>query len=212
MKNEKQIFFRVRIEKARIKKISCTMRRMMYVIALGNPGPQYDGTRHNIGFALADMLITYTNLDALRVSARYHGRLTEGVWDGSALTVLCPDTFMNKSGLAAAALVPRDRRSEAVVVHDDVALPLGKVRVSKSSGAGGHNGVQSIIDSFGSNDFVRIRLGVGVPPPEIPLERYVLARFTADEQSMVQELIQKGLLALRSVLVDGVEVAMRTYN
>jgi len=185
---------------------------MKHIIALGNPGTQYAHTRHNIGFAVADALVRAAGFDAPRASARYHGLLTEGVWEGESLTVLLPTTYMNKSGVAVAALVPKDKRSELIVLHDEVSLPLGKVRISVGSGAAGHNGDSSIIDTLGTNDFIRVRLGVGAPPPQVPLERYVLERFGSEEEVAVLALILAGVEATRLILVKGVVEAMNTVN
>jgi peptidyl-tRNA hydrolase, PTH1 family len=185
---------------------------MYYILALGNPGAQYDGTRHNLGVVVTDALVRDAALLAPRTSARYHGRVTEGQLENELVTVLYPTTYMNKSGEAAAALVPKDKTSQLIVLHDEVALPLGKIRISKGSGAAGHNGVASIISALGTTDFIRVRLGIGAPPPPLPLERFVLSRFTDEEKPLVTTMITQGVEAVQLILKKGVVAAMTEIN
>lgn len=185
---------------------------MYYIIALGNPGRQYVGTRHNLGFAVADALAAQLGLEAPRASSRYHGLLTEGVIADETVTVLWPDTYMNNSGDAAAALVPRDKVTRLIAVYDEVALPLGKIRISVGGTAGGHNGVKSLIERLGTPDFIRVRLGVGGAPAGVPLERHVLSRFAPEEAATVQKLTTEAVAALEQIVRDGVEVAMNAVN
>jgi PTH1 family peptidyl-tRNA hydrolase len=185
---------------------------MFYIIALGNPGAEYDGTRHNLGMAVADAFIQTAELATPRPSTRYHGRVTDGELENERVTVLYPTTYMNKSGEAAAALVPKDKTSQLIVLHDEVALPFGKIRISKDSGAAGHNGVASIISALGTTDFMRVRLGIGAPVPPLPLERFVLMRFTEAEKSLVTPMISRGVEAVQLILKAGVEAAMTEIN
>lgn len=185
---------------------------MYYILALGNPGTQYDGTRHNLGVMVTDALVRTAILDMPRISTRYHGRVTEGQIENELVTVLYPTTYMNKSGEAAAALVPKDKIGQLIVLHDEIALPLGKIRISKGSGAAGHNGVSSIIDALHTTDFIRVRLGVGAPPPPLPLERFVLTRFTDEEMPVVGMMITQGVAAVQCILKKGVEAAMTEIN
>jgi peptidyl-tRNA hydrolase, PTH1 family len=185
---------------------------MHYIVALGNPGTQYVGTRHNFGFAVADALVMASDLPAPRASSRYHGQLTEGVIDGETVTLLWPLTYMNNSGEAAAALVPKDKVSRLIAVYDEAALPLGKIRISIGGTAGGHNGVRSLIEHLGTPEFIRVRLGVGGAPAEMPLERYVLSRFAPEEAPMVEKLTADAVAAIRYIIRDGVDTAMNTVN
>ncbi len=185
---------------------------MYYIIALGNPGRQYEGTRHNIGFAVADAFAHAYELDAPRSSSRYHGRLTEGVLVDTGVTVLWPETYMNNSGEAAVALVPRDQTHHLIVVYDDVALPLGKIRISVGGGAGGHNGVKSLIERLHTPEFVRVRLGVGDAPAGVSLERHVLGRFAPEEVPVVEKLINDAVAALEQIVRNGVDAAMNGVN
>jgi PTH1 family peptidyl-tRNA hydrolase len=185
---------------------------MYYIIALGNPGRQYDGTRHNLGFAVADAFVHTCGLELPRSSSRYHGRLTEGVVHGESVTILWPETYMNNSGDAAAALVPKDKVARLIAVYDEAALPLGKIRISVGGTAGGHNGVKSLIERLGTPEFVRVRLGVGGASAGMPLERHVLGRFTPEEISAVEKLMNDAVSALEQIIRDGVEASMNAVN
>lgn len=188
------------------------VRDMYYIVGLGNPGAQYEDTRHNCGFALVRELAATASLPPLRTSARYQSLLTEGIWQETTVTVVLPTTFMNKSGEAVAALVPKDKVEKMIVVYDDAALPLGKVRISLGGSAGGHNGVRSIIESLGNDAFIRVRLGVGAPAAGISLERHVLGRFAPEEKKEVEALITQGVEAARLIVEKGVAVAMNKMN
>lgn len=185
---------------------------MQYIIALGNPGPQYPRTRHNVGWRAADFLIAKAALDHPRVALRGKGLVTEGVVAGSPVTVLYPTTYMNTSGGVVTQVVMKDALRQMIVLHDEVALPFGTVRVSVGSGAAGHNGVQSIIDTCGTKDFIRIRIGVGAPPPDSTLERFVLEPFTPAEELRLPAVLERVVGALEVIVREGVGVAMNTYN
>ncbi len=133
---------------------------MHYIVGLGNPGEKYKNTRHNIGWTVLDYFIENEGLPGLVDSAKYAGSMSTGVVNGQEVTILYPNTFMNKSGSAVRKLVPKEEAEKLVVVYDDVDLPVGDIKVSVGRGAGGHNGVASIIESLGSKDFVRVRVGI----------------------------------------------------
>jgi len=185
---------------------------MYYLIALGNPGTQYDGTRHNVGFAVADALVKKVGLELPRESSRYHGRLTEGVIDGERLSLLWPHTYMNNSGEAAVAFVPKDKINKLIAIYDEAALPLGKIRISVGGTAGGHNGVKSLIERLGTPEFIRVRVGISAGDPGQPLERHVLGRFTIEEATAVDKAIADAVAALRHIIREGVDAAMNMVN
>lgn len=185
---------------------------MRYIIALGNPGAQYERTRHNVAWRVADAIVADGPLTEPRDSSRYAGAVSGGAWRGIPVAVLYPTTFMNQSGRAAAALVPTDKRAEMVVIHDEIALPLGKIRISVGSSAAGHNGVRSVIEAAGTTSFIRVRLGVGAPPVGIPLDRYVLLPFLPEEEPLVKSMVVEAMRAVLCVITEGVEVAMNTFN
>ena len=170
------------------------------VVGLGNPGRSYERTRHNIGFLVADEL-----------AGRHGGswrskKKAEAAPIGFGLknvTLLKPTTYMNNSGSALAGYKPE----QLVVVHDDLDLPVGDVRVKVGGGAGGHNGLRSIIQHLG-NDFVRVRIGIGRPPPGMTVTDYVLGRM----DSAVKEAVPRAADAVEAVIEPGAEAAMNRFN
>ena len=195
---------------------------MFYIVALGNPGDEYVTTRHNVGWQALDFCIEKFSLPTLFESKAYAGRISVGVVAGQEITVLYPDTFMNNSGSAVAKLVPKNDIEKLVVVHDDIDVPFGEIKIGQGRGAGGNNGVQSIIDKMGSKEFVRIRVGIAPksfwtgetkrPAGGGPLERFVLKPFTASEQKNLLPVFEKVKSALEMIMSEGVEKAMNRYN
>lgn len=194
---------------------------MFYLVGLGNPGDQYQNTRHNVGWQFVESLIEQAGLPGLVNSSKYAGRVSEGVLAGEEVTCLLPDTYMNKSGSAVAKLVPKDKIANLVVVYDDVALPVGEVKISAGKGSGGHNGVQSIIDVMGSKDFVRVRVGIAgtsfwtgktVRPSGPKMSRHVLGRFTRREQEAVAKSLEKSAEIMKTIVTEGEAVAMNRFN
>ena len=185
---------------------------MTIVVGLGNPGRRYQGTRHNIGFAVADEV-------ARRQQAEFeHGRssaLTARRGRGpDSLLVVKPLTMMNLSGEAVAGLAGfyKVEPAAVLVVADDVNLPLGRLRLRARGTAGGHNGFRSIIGCLGTGEFPRLRVGVGRGDPCRDLADHVLARFDDDEREEVERAIARAADAVETVLAEGIEVAMNRYN
>ena len=194
---------------------------MNYIVALGNPGEEYIGTRHNIGWAMADDLVVEFGLTAPISSSKYQGLYSYGSIGKEEVNILYPTTFMNNSGAAVKKLVPVSELSQLIVLHDDVDLPLGEIKISTSRGAGGHNGVKSIIAELGSNEFLRIRIGVAQKsfftgkvkrPVGDKLPRFVLAKFTRSEEKVVQEIEKVVGQAVALIVKEGGAVAMNRYN
>ena len=194
---------------------------MNYIVALGNPGDEYVGTRHNIGWAMADVLVAEFGLTAPVSSSKYQGLYSYGSIGKEEVNILYPTTFMNNSGTAVKRLVPASELNQLIVLHDDVDLPLGEIKISTSRGAGGHNGVKSIIAEMGSNEFVRIRIGVAQKsfftgkikrPAGEKLPRFVLAKFTRSEDKVVQEIEKLVAQAVALIVKEGPAVAMNKYN
>jgi len=178
------------------------------VVGLGNPGPEYAGTRHNIGFMVVDQL-------AAQVGSTW-AKSTK--WD--ALTSKHGDTlltkpmsFMNRSGypLVAIAQFYKIATPEILVVLDDLALPLGRVRIRPSGGTGGHNGLESIITQFGTEEIPRLRIGIGAAPRDGGVD-YVLGRFFEEERPLVKSAIERGVEAIKCAVDNGVVSAMNTFN
>ena len=161
---------------------------MRLIVGLGNPGSQYAGNRHNIGFMAVDDIVRRHSFGPIR--ERFHAAISEGMLAGEKAVALCPTTYMNDSGRAvqAAAQFFKLTPPDVIVIYDEIDLPLGKVRARLGGGAGGHNGIRSI-DAHLGNDFWRIRLGIGHPGiPEL-VRHYVLQDFINDERPLAQAVI-----------------------
>jgi PTH1 family peptidyl-tRNA hydrolase len=161
---------------------------MRLIVGLGNPGPRYAGNRHNIGFMAADAIIRRHSFGSVR--ERFHGLTAEGTIGGEKVLALAPQTFMNDSGRSVQAALQffKLAPSDVIVIYDEIDLPLGKVRVKRGGGAGGHNGIRSI-DAHIGTDYWRIRLGVDHPGTKEMVKAYVLMDFFKEEQPTVQEVL-----------------------
>jgi len=182
------------------------------VAGLGNPGADYSGTRHNLGFATVE-----------RLAAEGSARFFPGEADaetalirlgGIAVMLLKPQTFMNRSGAAVAAWLDRLALPAAglVVVHDDLDLPLGRLRIVAAAGAGGHRGVRSIQATLGTAEFSRVRVGIGRPEAGQAADQRVLADFTSAERPVVATLVERSAAAVRCLILEGMGPAMNRYN
>lgn len=195
---------------------------MFYIVGLGNPGKKYANTRHNVGWLVLDYCLKEWQLPNLVNSSNYSGRITKGSVNGGEITVLYPDTFMNNSGSAVKKMVSQMDIKQLIVVHDDIDLPFGDIRVGVGQGAAGNKGVKSIIDDLGSKDFIRIRIGIAPksfwtgmikrPQGGGPLERFVLKSFTKNEEKQLPDIYQKAKLAVEMILKDSIESAMNLVN
>jgi PTH1 family peptidyl-tRNA hydrolase len=183
-------------------------------VGLGNPGPEYERTRHNAGFLLADRLAERWSLGSFRRGER--ARVASGQLNGVAVSVLKPQTYMNRSGAALAplrALPEFDPAAHLLVLVDDVALPSGKFRLRGAGTAGGHNGLKSIEAALQRQDYARLRIGVGPKPPEFDdLSDYVLGEFGNEEYRTLADLLDPMADAVESWLAEGIERAMTRFN
>jgi PTH1 family peptidyl-tRNA hydrolase len=176
---------------------------MWLVLGLGNPGGQYAHTRHNVGFLVADRL---AERDGVTCERKQLGALVERVRvDGEDAVVAKPMQFMNESGQAGASLrgYYKLTNSDIVVVHDDLELPFGEVALKQGGGHGGHNGLRDLQRRLGGNDFHRVRVGIGRPPQGWDVADYVLANFTADEQSMLDAIVDEAVDGVCRILAEG---------
>lgn len=195
---------------------------MFYIVGLGNPGEQYARTRHNVGWLLLDAFIEKQHLANPVSSAACSGRVTGGVVAGAEISVLYPDTFMNNSGSAVAKFVPKADIERLIIIHDDIDLAFGEIKIAKGRGAGGNNGVQSVISKLGSKAFTRIRVGIAPksfwtgktkrPAGGGPLERFVLKSFSGAEAKQLPHLAAQVDDVITTIISDGVEVAMNKFN
>ena len=185
----------------------------MYLIAgLGNPTKEYDKTRHNVGFSVIDVLADRYRID---ISEKKHKALCgRGVIEGQKDLLLKPQTFMNLSGesIRAAADYYKIEPEEMIVIYDDISLDPGQLRIRLKGSAGGHNGIKNIIANLGTQDFPRIKVGVGAKPPRMDLADYVLSRFGAGEQKLMEEAFGEAAEAAVMMMTDGAERAMNHFN
>ncbi|MCA1838044.1 MAG: aminoacyl-tRNA hydrolase [Actinobacteria bacterium] len=184
------------------------------MVGLGNPGPEYEDTRHNAGFRLADRLAVRWQLGQFRRGER--AREARGTWQDLPVRILKPQTYMNRSGAAIAPLraIPDfDPSQHLLILVDDVALPLGKFRLRGAGSAGGHNGLKSIEGVLQRQDYARLRIGVGPPPSGLDdLADFVLDEFTSEELTVLSELLDPMSEAVESWLESGIEKAMNQFN
>lgn len=180
-------------------------------MGLGNPGPEYEDTRHNAGFMLVDHAARRWDL-AFRRGDR--ARVASGEWQGQPVRLVKPQTYMNRSGAAVAPLlVPGfDPALHLMLAVDEVALPLGRYRLRGAGSAGGHNGLKSIEGVLQRQDYARLRIGVGPKPVEEDLSDYVLAPFPREEREVVDGLLDEMTDALEAWLAHGIEKAMTLFN
>ncbi len=183
-------------------------------MGLGNPGPEYEGTRHNAGFILADHLAARWGLGPFRREGPT--RLVRGSVRGRAVQLIKPHTYMNRSGAAVSPLRAEpgfDPTADLLVLVDEVALPVGRFRIRGKGSAGGHNGLKSIEGALRSQEYARLRIGVGPLPPEYDdMADFVLERFEADEARAITELLDPMADAVECWVTDGIETAMNRHN
>lgn len=185
---------------------------MFAIIGLGNPGKKYAGTRHNLGYRVVEALSRF-----LAAGRPFHNQWSicaKAEFLTREIMLTQPLTYMNRSGKAAAELVRRYSLTgdELIVIHDDLDLPPGVIRLRQGGGSAGHRGVQSIIDTLGSPGFIRLRIGIGKPPPGMDGADYVLEPVPPGEQELLDTAVERSIQAVATVLRDGLEQAMNQYN
>lgn len=186
------------------------MAALLLIAGLGNPGSRYARTRHNIGFMLADRLASASHL---KFSLSGDCLWAKGAVAGQDALFLKPQTFMNLSGGPVRAFAERFKVEEGMIIvaYDDIDLPVGRIRVKRGGGSGGHRGVASIIDRLGGREFMRVRLGVG-RPVHGDVADYVLSPFTEDEAGSLEEMLERGLQAIETIASEGLDAAMNRFN
>jgi PTH1 family peptidyl-tRNA hydrolase len=187
-------------------------RDLWLVVGLGNPGPEYSGNRHNVGFGVLDAL-------ASRVGGRFKSHkaradVIEGRLAGQRVVLAKPRSYMNESGGPVSSLrdffkVPLDR---LVVVHDELDLPYGGLRLKLGGGDNGHNGLKSLRRSLGSGEFNRVRIGIGRPPGRMDAAAFVLRDFSSAERKELDVLVEQAADSIEALVVDGMEKAQNTFN
>lgn len=186
---------------------------MKLIVGLGNPDAKYRNTRHNVGFMVLDRLAERLGVAFDR--EKFHGAIAEVVQPGRKLLLLKPMTYMNRSGTSVAAAA-RNRVNEPeddlLVITDDVNLPLGRLRLRARGSAGGHNGLKSVIEHLGTQDFPRLRIGVGAADSRADLSDHVLGKFAPDELDTVRDAVERAANAALRFIDQGLEKAMNEFN
>ncbi len=193
---------------------------MKLIVGLGNPGRGYSNNRHNMGFVC---LRRFARRQGIRLDRKQcRSRIGSGEVDGGGIVLARPQTFMNLSGPPVGCLLKKYRLSleNLIVIHDDLDLPLGKIRLRQGGSSGGHNGVDSIISALGSRDFIRIRVGIGRPEPaadaaepsDADIIGYVLGDFTSEEKQVVGPVVAGVSEAITCLLSEGLTAAMNKHN
>lgn len=183
---------------------------MFLIVGLGNPGREYENTRHNIGFAAMDVLAEKYNIDINR--SKFKGEYGEGFINGNKVILLKPYTFMNLSGESVREAIDFYKLTEeqVLIIYDDISLELGRLRIREKGSAGGHNGIKSIINHMGTDVFTRIKIGVGAPKGD--LVNHVLGKFSKDEVNILKQTLDAVTEATAEIIDNGAKEAMNKFN
>lgn len=193
---------------------------MKLVAGLGNPGKKYEKTRHNAGYMVADRFVAKLAADRGEKTHGYKKKylawfIPEMLHTGEQVAILKPRTFMNRSGRSVARAVSKlgVNLSETVIIHDDLDLPLGKIRIKSGGGTGGHKGLESVCDALGTRDYIRLRIGIDRPPKGKSVTDYVLGEFTSSEFVIFRnEVLPVAAEALSAIFTRNLEEAMNAFN
>lgn len=189
---------------------------MFLIIGLGNPGIKYKKTRHNVGFVIMEALAEKYGLN-FKNQPKFQSHLAEGNIGEAKCVLAMPITYMNNSGLAVSRLSQfyKIEPDKIIIVHDDIDLPFGKIRVSFNSSSGGHNGIKSIIDLMGTKKFIRLKIGIRndlMEERKIPADKFVLQNFTKQEAKNISDGTNKCIEVMETVVKEGYEKAMAKFN
>ncbi len=182
------------------------------IVGLGNPGLRYEKTRHNLGFMVIDSLANEFQTQIKREECR--SLIGRAIIEHQTVELVKPQTFMNLSGEAVSCLLKKGNRTteRLIVISDDLALPLGTIRLRPKGSAGGHNGLKSIIECLRTEEFIRLRIGIQPEHPFRDTKDFVLENFSKTDLEIIEKVLRQSAEAVRAVLADGVERTMATYN
>ena len=208
---------------------------MIIIIGLGNPGKKFENTRHNVGFMVLDKFAEKNNFPEFKLQKKYSAEISERNFGEQTLLLVKPQNYMNKSGEAAKKIIKKYRIGKfnenlkepygeqamkienCIVVHDDIDLPIGKIKIAQNRGSAGHKGVESIIKELKTKGFTRLRIGINpehsyAPTRRSSAEKFVLQKFTKDEQKILDKTISKTADALDFILKEGLDKSMNEFN
>lgn len=185
---------------------------MKMIVGLGNPGNEYADTRHNVGWMLLDALAGHLGITEWR--SREKGMVAEGRIGSEKVLLVKPLTYMNNSGECVGPLMRWYKLApeDVMVAHDDMDIPIGTIRIRKKGSAGGHNGIKSLLQHIGAEEFGRIRIGIGRPPAGWTVINHVLAKFTAEERAEIGHAIDYLIPAVECMVLEGADMAMNKFN
>lgn len=183
---------------------------MYLIVGLGNPGKEYASTKHNTGFMVIDKIAALSGIDVETV--KLNALIGKGVFDGKKVILAKPITFMNSSGDAVRPLYDYFKPDKLIVVYDDITLDVGGIRIRKAGSAGGHNGMKSIIKCLGTQEFERVRVGIGEKPSRMDLADWVLSRFSKEEKERLDDALDLAVDAVKLMLDDKTDEAMNRFN
>jgi len=180
------------------------------IIGLGNPGEQYKNTRHNVGFMVLDKYAKENDFPEFELQKKPNALVSKK----ENVLIAKPQTFMNDSGKTAKELLKNNKSEETtlIIIHDDIDLPVGKMKIVKERGSAGHKGVESIINNIGNEGLIRFRIGIADLEDDVKAEKVVLKNFSSEEQILIDQVVQKTAEALDCFLRDGLEKTMSKYN
>ena len=182
------------------------------IVGLGNPGPEYAKTRHNLGFMLVDLLASQMQTQIKREECR--SLIGRGIIENQMAELAKPQTYMNLSGESVSGLLTKEGRSieTLIVISDDLALPFGDIRIRPKGTHGGQNGLRSIIDCLGTQDFIRLRIGIQPEHQIADASRFVLEKFAKGDSETLEKILDRSADAVRAIISDGVDAAMARFN
>lgn len=185
---------------------------MYIIVGLGNPSKEYERTRHNVGFSVIDVLAERYDIGV--TERKHQAFFGKGIIEGHRVILAKPQTYMNLSGESVRPLIDyyKIQPEELIVIYDDISLEPGQLRIRFKGSAGGHNGIKNIITHLGSQEFPRIKVGIGEKPRGMDLANYVLSRFSKGEQEQMDEAYDQAARAAVAVMTDGIEAAMNHFN
>lgn len=185
----------------------------MLLVGLGNPGLQYEQTRHNIGWIQLEKFAKYSGLK-FSLDKKHKGNIARGNHKGKMITLLMPLTYMNLSGesVISAANYYKYSQEEIIIIYDDKDFDLGTLKIKADGSPAGHNGIKSIISHLGTQKFPRLRIGIGPKPKEMVMSNFVLSKFSNDDLKIVEDITEKGIDAIDSILFEGIDKAMNKFN
>ena len=184
---------------------------MYIIVGLGNPGKKYENTKHNIGFITLDFLADKNDIKINKI--KHKALVGEGTVSGQKVLLVKPQTYMNLSGNSVREVMEyyKEDPEKLIVIYDDVDIPIGSLRIRKKGSAGTHNGMRSIIYDLQEDGFPRVRIGIG-KERKMPLAGYVLGGFEKDERKLMEDAVERAVLAVECMLEKGIDIAMGEYN